>query len=126
MYVGRIVAIGKTKEDKLAVLYRVSSRSFPNREARINGTAVSIVPKEGFESDIYANPYISYNCLRLAGDCAVAGNGSHTDPIAEKLIAGVSMRDAMISVLSGMDYEHDDYQTPRIAAAVDRIGCQSA
>jgi IMP cyclohydrolase len=120
MYVGRIVAVGKTKADKLAVLYRVSSRSFPNREARIREKTVSIVPKQGFESDIYANPYISYNCLRLAGDCAVAGNGSHTDPIAEKIQAGMGMRDAMISALSGLDYEHDDYQTPRIAAAADR------
>jgi IMP cyclohydrolase len=120
MYVGRIVAVGRTKADKLAAMYRVSSRSFPNREAKITGTTISIVPKKGFEADVYSNPYISYNCLRIAGDCAVVSNGAHTDPIAEKLTSGMRMRDAIVSALSGFDFEHDDYKTPRIAAIVDR------
>jgi len=119
MYVGRIVAIGRTTDDKLAALYRVSSRSFPNRQAKIIGNAVSIVPREGFEKDIFSNPYISYNCLRWAGRYAVVTNGSHTDPIAEKLQAGMNMRDAMIAVMHGMDFEHDSLNTPRIAAIVD-------
>jgi IMP cyclohydrolase len=63
MYIGRIVAVGMTKSSKLVALYRVSSRSFPNRQTRMIGQAVAIVPKEGFESDIYKNPYIAYNCL---------------------------------------------------------------
>ncbi|MDR0932030.1 MAG: hypothetical protein LBM70_03310, partial [Victivallales bacterium] len=33
MYLGRIVAIGMTKDGKPTAMYRVSSRSFPNREA---------------------------------------------------------------------------------------------
>jgi IMP cyclohydrolase len=119
MYVGRIVAVGRTIEDKLVVMYRVSSRSFPNRQANIVGKMVSIVPKEGYETDIFSNPYISYNCLRVSGPYAVVSNGSHTDPIAEKLSAGMNMRDALISALSGLDYEHDDYKTPRIAAVID-------
>jgi IMP cyclohydrolase len=119
MYVGRIVAVGRTRTDKLAAMYRVSSRSFPNREAKIAGTTVSIVPKRGFESDIYANPYISYNCLRVTDQYAVVSNGSHTDPITEKLASGMRMRDALVSALSGLDFEHDDYQTPRIAAVID-------
>jgi IMP cyclohydrolase len=120
MYVGRIVAVGKTMEDRLVAMYRVSSRSFPNRRAAIIGQTISIVPKEGFESDIYKNPYISYNCLRITDTFAIVGNGSHTDPIAEKLGSGMRMRDAMVSVLSGLDYEHDDYKTPRIAAIIDK------
>jgi IMP cyclohydrolase len=120
MYVGRIVAIGKTQEDRLVIMYRVSSRSFPNRRATISGQSISIVPKEGFESDIYKNPYISYNCLRIVENYAIVSNGSHTDPIAEKLASGMRMRDAMISVLSGLDYEHDNLQTPRIAAIIDK------
>jgi IMP cyclohydrolase len=120
MYVGRIVAVGKTQADRLVVMYRVSSRSFPNRRAAITGHTISIVPKEGFESDIYKNPYISYNCLRITEPFAIVGNGSHTDPIAEKLGSGMRMRDAMVSVLSGLDYEHDDYKTPRIAAVIDK------
>ena len=94
MYVGRIVAIGKTGEDRLAAMYRVSARSYPNRQIRKIGQAIAVVPKEGFESDIHKNPYIAYNCLRLVGGYAVVGNGTHTDPIAEKLETGMRMRDA--------------------------------
>ena len=95
MYVGRIVAIGCTRTGRAAALYRVSSRSFPNREAKILGQSVAIVPKAGFENDIHKNPYIAYNCLRLVGDYAVATNGSHTDPVTEKLETGMSPRDAL-------------------------------
>jgi len=100
-------------------MYRVSARSFPNRQTKRLGQAIAVIPKQGFETDIYRNPYIAYNCLRLVGDYAVVGNGSHTDPIAEKLETGMNMRDAIVSVLYGMDYEHDDYNTPRIAAVAD-------
>jgi len=119
MYVGRIVAVGRTKAGKLALMYRVSSRSFPNRQAKIIGGSVAIVPKEGSEADVRKNPYISYNCLRLADNFAVVANGSQTDPIAEKLGSGMRMRDALASALFGLDYEHDDYKTPRIAAIID-------
>ena len=81
MYVGRSVAIGKTEEGRLEAMYRVSARSYPNRQTKRMGQAIAVVPKEGFESDIYKNPYIAYNCLRLVGDYAVVGNGTHTDPI---------------------------------------------
>lgn len=120
MYVGRIVAIGMTKAGRLAALYRVSSRSFPNREARRLDKAVAIVPKPGCENDIFKNPYIAYNCLRLTGPYAVATNGSHTDPVTEKLQAGMTMRDALVTVMAAMDYEHDSLNTPRIAAVVQR------
>ena len=30
------------------------------------------------------------------------------------------MRDAMVSTLSGLDYEHDEYKTPRIVAIVNK------
>ena len=120
MYVGRIVAIGKNKAGKLVVMYRVSSRSFPNRRTQEIGNAVAIVPKEGFESDIYKNPFIAYNCLRLISNYAVIGNGAHVDLIAEKLETGMKIRDAIVSVLYGMDYEHDTLNTPRITAVVDK------
>ena len=122
MYVGRIVAIGTTASGRIAAMYRVSSRSFPNRQAKILEDKVSIIPKDGFETDIHKNPYIAYNCLRLTGDYAVTTNGSHTDPITDKLGAGMNMRDALVTVLHALDYEHDSYNTPRIAAIV-RKGC---
>ena len=75
MYLGRIVAIGMTRSGKTAAMYRVSSRSFPNREAvEINGQ-ISILPRAGFESDLRKNPYISDNCVRIAGEWAVTSRG---------------------------------------------------
>ena len=59
MYLGRIVAIGLTKEGNTAAMYRVSSRSFPNREAIKTAQGIAIVPKAGFESDLRKNPYIA-------------------------------------------------------------------
>jgi IMP cyclohydrolase len=118
MYVGRIVAVGMTKAGNLAAMYRVSSRSFPNREAKVLDKAIAVLPKAGFEDDIHKNPYIAYNCLRLVGPYAVATNGSHTDPVTEKLAAGMTMRDALVTALFGLDYEHDTLNTPRIAAVV--------
>jgi IMP cyclohydrolase len=122
MYVGRIVAVGRNKRGQLAALYRVSSRSFPNREAQIKENAVAIVPKKGAEGDVFKNPYIAYNCLRIAGRTAVATNGSQTDPIAEKVAAGMPLRDAFAVSLLALDYEKDAYNTPRIAAAVTAGG----
>jgi IMP cyclohydrolase len=121
LYLGRIVAAAITPSGKPAALYRVSSRSFPNRMASISpgGKTVSIVPKPGHETDIAKNPYIAYNALRLAGSCAILANGSHTDPVAEKIAMGYPVRDALALSLLAMDYEKDDYNTPRIAAVAD-------
>lgn len=120
MYAGRIVAVARNRAGRLAVMYRVSSRSFPNREAQLKTGTVSIVPKKGFEGDVFKNPYIAYNCLRIAGATAVATNGSQTDPIAEKIAMGVPVRDAFISAMLALDYEKDQYNTPRISSAVTR------
>ena len=118
MYLGRIVAIGMTPQGKAAAMYRVSSRSFPNREAVLVNNQISILPRAGFESDLRKNPYISYNCVRLAGEWAVATNGSQTDPIVEKIAIGFPPRDAISLGLLAMDYEKDSLDTPRIVAAV--------
>ncbi len=119
MYLGRIVAIGRTRENRAVALYRVSSRSFPNREAVLNGEQISILPRPGFESDLRRNPYISYNCVRLARNFAVATNGSQTDPIAEKIAMGYPARDAIALGLLALDYEKDALDTPRIVAVAD-------
>ena len=118
MYLGRIVAIGMTPQGEAAAMYRVSSRSFPNREAVLVNNQISILPRAGFESDLRKNPYISYNCVRLAGEWAVATNGSQTDPIVEKIAMGFPPRDAISLGLLAMDYEKDSLDTPRIVAAV--------
>ena len=119
MYIGRIVAAGLTPSGNAVAAYRVSSRSFPNRSASILHRQIAVMPRAGFESDLAKNPYIAYNCIRLAGTVALATNGSHTDPILEKIQAGHPLRDALTLSLLALDYEHDSLDTPRIAVAVD-------
>lgn len=123
MYIGRIVAAGLTNTEQLYAGYRVSSRSFPNRTAVLGEDKVSIVPKSGHEADIHKNPYIAYNCLRIVcdGEVAVMTNGSQTDPIAEKIAQGMPVRDALALTCLSMDYEKDQYNTPRICAVVDKV-----
>ena len=113
------MAIGNSRNNKLAAIYRVSSRSFPDRQVIQIGETIAIIPKEGFTKDIYRNPYITYNCLRITPRYAVVANGIQTDPIIEKLVGGMDPRDAVTSVLFGLDYEHDQFNTPRIAAVID-------
>ncbi|WP_135853269.1 IMP cyclohydrolase [Halorussus salinus] len=136
MYVGRFVVVGPE-----TAAYRVSSRSFPNRQIIERDAALTVAPTaDAPETD---NPYISYNCARTVGaesadaasgtdatngtdatseataaDAAVVGNGSHVDPITEKLELGYPARDALAESLLALDYEKDDYDTPRIAGVL--------
>ncbi len=119
MYIGRLVALGATTTGKPAIAYRVSSRSFPNRQAVLNQNNIAIVPKPGHEKDIILNPYIAYTGLEVAKEYAIASNGAHTTIIANKLRDGCCSRDALAQTLIAMDYEHDELDTPRIAAIVD-------
>ena len=123
MYIGRIVSVAQTEDGRLCALYRVSSRSFPNRTAVAGEDKVSIVPKPGYETDVQKNPYIAYNCVRVVcdGEVAVVTNGSQTDAIAEKIAQGMAPRDALVMVSLLLDYEKDDYNTPRISAVVDKV-----
>ena len=111
MYVGRFVVVAPT-----VGAYRVSSRSFPHRQATERDGTITVGPTpDAEETD---NPYISYNCVRLTDRGAVLGNGSHVDPIAEKLALGCPARDALADPLLALDFEKDDYDTPRIAGIV--------
>ncbi len=126
MYVGRLLVVGPS-----VAAYRVSSRSFPNRAVADRGGVLTVGPTaEAEETD---NPYVSYNCVRFVGDgpapadpagarAAVLGNGSHVDPVAEKVGRGYPARDALAEALLALDYEKDDYDTPRIAGVVERTG----
>ncbi|WP_101298033.1 IMP cyclohydrolase [Halegenticoccus soli] len=111
MYVGRFVVVGPR-----VGAYRVSSRSFPNRQIVDRDGTLTVAPTpDAPETD---NPYIAYNCVREVGSEVVVGNGSHVDPIAEKLDLGYPARDALAESLLALDYEKDDYDTPRIAGVV--------
>ena len=118
MYTGRILSIGMNNDGKPFVAYRVSSRSFPNRQCLKFDNRAAVVPKEGFEKDIYENTYITYNCIRIVRDIAIVSNGSHTDVIADKISLGMNIKDAIAYSLLTLDYEKDDYHTPRIAGVV--------
>ncbi|MFB6119224.1 IMP cyclohydrolase [Halosegnis sp.] len=115
MYVGRFVVVSPT-----VAAYRVSSRSFPNRRVAAHEDALVVGPTD--DAPATDNPYVSYNCVRTAADVAVVGNGSHVDPIAEKLGLGYPARDALVTALHALDFEKDDYDTPRIAGTVSTAG----
>jgi len=57
MYVGRFVVVGPD-----VAAYRVSSRSFPNREVRERESALTVGPAA--EAEPMDNPYVEYNCVR--------------------------------------------------------------
>jgi len=111
MYVGRFVIVAPE-----FAAYRVSSRSFPNRRIVDRGETLTVGPTP--DAPEHDNPYVSYNCVRAGGDGVVVGNGSHVDPIAEKLDRGYPARDALAASLLALDYEKDDYDTPRVAGVV--------
>lgn len=116
MYIGRFVVVGPG-----IGAYRVSSRSFPDRRVVDRDGTLTVGPTPAApETD---NPYVSYNCVRrvetpTGEPLAVLGNGSHVDPIAEKLELGYPARDALATPLLALDFEKDDYDTPRIAGVV--------
>lgn len=115
MYVGRFLIVGPD-----CGAYRVSSRSFPDRRIVEREDRLTVGPTEDAEET--ENPYVSYNCVRSIESGAVLGNGSHVDPIAEKIGLGYPARDALASSLLALDYEKDDYDTPRIAGVLDEKG----
>ena len=117
MYIGRFVILGKTEQRQWFLGYRVSSRSFPNRRIRTQKDRAVVLPTE--DAPPSDNPYTSYNCLRTHADVTVVGNGSHVDPIIDKVSIGFGLRDAMALSLLALDYEHDAYNTPRIVAGLE-------
>ncbi|HPT37917.1 MAG TPA: IMP cyclohydrolase [Methanothrix sp.] len=115
MYVGRIVAVGRSN-GRGFVAYRVSSRSFPNRRAEVRGRSILVSPID--PADLSKNPYIAYNCIRASGDVAVVANGTQADMIFERIEDGAKPLDALAISLVAYGYERDELDTPRIAGVV--------
>ena len=84
MYVGRMAFIGKTPKGANIGLYRLSSRNYTKRVPKLSGDTMSIVQEENTQTESLENPYVQYNCVRIVGDYAVLGNGTHTDSISER------------------------------------------
>ncbi|AJC72450.1 IMP cyclohydrolase [Thermococcus guaymasensis DSM 11113] len=114
-YTGRTLGIGLMKGKPFA-FYLLCSRSFPKRRAVIKGNAAYIENLTETE-----NPYVSYPVVRLLEDYAVVTNGLQTDFIAQAL-EWESPKKALIHVLDALDYERDDYNTPRIAGIIGKDG----
>jgi len=110
-YTGRTLGIG-LMEGRPFAFYLLCSRSFPKRRAIVRENAVYI--ENLTETD---NPYVSYPVVRLLEDYAVVTNGLQTDFIAQAL-EWESPKKALIHVLDALDYERDDYNTPRIAGII--------
>ncbi len=120
MYCGRVVAVGLSPDLRPFVGYRISSRSFPNREIQIEPHGARAVPRPGFEDDLRKNPFISYRCLRELPTASIVANGSQLDSIAVKVERGMPIKDAMVLGLLAYDYEGDAFDTPRIVAVVEQ------
>ncbi|MPW38514.1 IMP cyclohydrolase [Thermococcus sp. 101 C5] len=112
-YVGRMVGVG-LKEGKPFAFYRVSSRSFPNRTAKLRGDEVEVINIT--ETN---NPYVSYTAVKIFKDYAVVSNGSHTTFIAQAL-EWEKPKKALIHILDAMDYERDTLNTPRIGGVIQK------
>ncbi len=119
MYVGRFIAVGKTEDGTPFALYGVCSRSFPDRTVEVKEDRAHVVPTD---PETALNPYVTYTCMRVVKGRLVVTNGAQTDPIADRISRGEPDRDAVIQVTYSMDYEHDEYDTPRISAAVSPNG----
>jgi IMP cyclohydrolase len=109
-----MLACGRDPGGSVYLHYRVNSRSFKNRVLKIDAGKVGVLPASRDSVD-FENPYVTYNCCRKNETLCVLSNGAQTDPIFEKCARGQSPRDAIASVLLGMDYEFDGHDTPRIA-----------
>ena len=82
----------------------------------MRGKSILVSPID--PADLARNPYIAYNCIRVAGDVAVVTNGTHTDMIQERIQDGQLPMDALATSLVAYGYERDELDTPRIAGVV--------
>lgn len=121
MYLGRIVLVGKNQNDQLFLGYRISSRSFPNRGLIEDERGIKVANLDGHQQ----NRFITYHAMLCSEAFGVAGNGDHVNYIFDQVSKGNSIKNSLINVLNGMSYEHDEHNTPRIAAAIDHEKSES-
>jgi IMP cyclohydrolase len=84
----------------------------------VRNKSILVSPRD--PADLARNPYIAYNCIRVADDVAVVANGTQADMILERIEDGQKPNDAIALSLVAYGYERDELDTPRIAGAVRR------
>ncbi len=123
MYVGRMVGIGRTIDGQNAVLYRLSSQSYLNRQlVNQTGSTVKVVPADGQDYLLDGERNIYYSAIVEVRKYFIAGNGNHTDFIAEAIENEVPVQKAIETVLATLGYEKNKEKTPRIVGVVPISG----
>lgn len=125
-YVGRVVAIARTRRRNNAVLYQLASQKYPERQMMLGKagpmTAVRVQARPGFEGKFAGVPYLFYPAICQAGDWVFAGNGDHVGDIAASVLLGEPISKAISQVLNDNWAEEDDEKTPRLVVAAPTKG----
>ncbi len=118
-YPGRGLAIGRTADNRQAVVYFIMGRSdnSRNRLFRRNGDALGITR---FAADANGDPtLVMYTPVRVIGGVTIATNGDQTDTVYEALRQGGTFENA----LQTRTFEPDAPNfTPRISGVTDGNG----
>lgn len=116
-YPGRGIIIGKTPDEKNAVIaYFIMGRSVNSRNRIFLKDGEGIKTKAFDESKMEDPSLIIYSPVRVLGDVTVVTNGDQTDTVYDFLKEGKTFADA----LRTREYEPDEPNfTPRISGMVD-------
>ncbi len=112
-YVGRGIIIGKSADDRHAVIaYFIMGRSNNSRN-RVFVKRDGAIFTEPFDASKVEDPsLIIYAALRSYKDCTIVTNGDQTDTVYDGLVAGKSFSDSLLS----REFEPDAPNlTPRIS-----------
>jgi len=119
-YPGRGIMLGRTADDKSAVIvYFIMGRSENSRNRVFEVTEDGIRTKAFDESKMTDPSLIIYHPVRVVGDKVVVTNGDQTDTIRDYLVKGEDMEAA----LETREFEPDGPNwTPRISGQLC-LGC---
>ncbi len=119
-YPGRGIVLGRTKDDKKAVVaYFIMGRSQNSRNRVFEATEDGIRTRAFDESKMEDPSLIIYHPVRVFDGTTVVTNGDQTDTISEGLAAGLSFADA----LRTREFEPDGPNwTPRVSGVVTPDG----
>ncbi|NWG09977.1 MAG: hypothetical protein HXX80_06730 [Nitrososphaerales archaeon] len=123
VYLGRVVAIGRTKEGRPCCAYAVSGRSRSSRMRRaiLHHKRVAIEPLIGVqEGQGDQASLIFYDCITYNDypPLIVIGNGNQVNSIFDLFSSEESSVKNMREILKELGPEPDSYHTPRIAGAI--------